>query len=608
MLDDSKLYPYRNSPSRKTTHPHYVSELIESASYTDRETGELSMEEVKTERSRLQIDFPYTVIRLHDYDGIDQGDEGACSFVSFLNMLKITGNQSILKKHVFTNWEKEWEKFDIENTADIGTVLDIMIEYKCFKLKPRALSEVVSYVPIRSEGNREQQFNDKFWTTEIKYILQKFDITENDYDVCPWIYQNAFLIEFLLSKNVPVQINALEHSRTCIGYNDTSLIFADSWGSQWYETSRNPYNEKYSAGFSTMDKWAIYTWARDLSYVETRHGSKIPTPRSFSNIYNKKIMASRGGSRRMTRIDPDISTTCHISHKNMVTVNNAPLKQIDRGENDSKKRKLKVVEDGVKRVKMDEMDLCDRYNESSLRTNGFLQVNSSDHEELLQHITTLNTFANKQKEDVVSISDLQANKIAYNWKNDKKGEALNAVEPIIRYFHQKYFKDESSLYIAGVQNIYNPEDATLKNQGFHKDIPDMPKCKYLTIAVDCGGEPLRTDIIPGGEGKTWYNYIDDSVDDSVDEWVAHSNSNSSRGPEKRQTRPMQIYTGEFKPDNIKTVEGDILLYDPTLYHRGTEFASKGLNRVFIQLAFGDKGAAKRLIKPNKIKHPWLIRV
>ena len=24
------------------------------------------------------------------------------------------------------------------------------------------------------------------------------------------------------------------------------------------------------------------------------------------------------------------------------------------------------------------------------------------------------------------------------------------------------------------------------NQGFHKDIPDMPKCKYLTIAVDYG--------------------------------------------------------------------------------------------------------------------------
>ena len=73
----------------------------------------------------------------------------------------------------------------------------------------------------------------------------------------------------------------MEHSRTCIGYNDSSLIFADNWGMNWYETSNNPYNDNYSAGFSTIDKWAIYTWVRDLVYVDEagKPRARAPSPK-----------------------------------------------------------------------------------------------------------------------------------------------------------------------------------------------------------------------------------------------------------------------------------------------------------------------------------------
>ena len=93
------------------------------------------------------------------------------------------------------------------------------------------------------------------------------------------MYQAAYLIETLLDSGVPVEINAMEHSRTCIGYNDDSLIFADNWGMNHHETSDNPYNDSYSAGFSTIDKWAIYTWVRDLVYVDSSDKTK-PKPKT----------------------------------------------------------------------------------------------------------------------------------------------------------------------------------------------------------------------------------------------------------------------------------------------------------------------------------------
>ena len=213
----------------------------------------------------MQDEFPNTVIPLENYKGIDQGEEGACSFVSFLNMLNITNNQHILKANVFKNWEKTWHSFDVDAAADIGTVIDFMIINKSFKMDPHS---ILTYVPIRSEGKRERCFNEDSWIKNISDILDK----------CPWMYQAAYLIETLLDSGVPVEINAMEHSRTCIGYNDDSLIFADNWGMNHHETSDNPYNDSYSAGFSTIDKWAIYTWVRDLVYVDSSDKTK-PKPK-----------------------------------------------------------------------------------------------------------------------------------------------------------------------------------------------------------------------------------------------------------------------------------------------------------------------------------------
>ena len=128
----------------------------------------------------MQDEFPNTVIPLENYKGIDQGEEGACSFVSFLNMLNITNNQHILKANVFKNWEKTWHSFDVDAAADIGTVIDFMIINKSFKMDPHS---ILTYVPIRSEGKRERCFNEDSWIKNISDISG--------------VYPNVFSIDFI---------------------------------------------------------------------------------------------------------------------------------------------------------------------------------------------------------------------------------------------------------------------------------------------------------------------------------------------------------------------------------------------------------------------------
>ena len=43
----------------------------------------------------------------------------------------------------------------------------------------------------------------------------------------------------VLDSGIPVEINALEHSRTCLGYNDHELLFADNWTKNYEQSSSN---------------------------------------------------------------------------------------------------------------------------------------------------------------------------------------------------------------------------------------------------------------------------------------------------------------------------------------------------------------------------------
>lgn len=81
------------------------------------------------------------------------------------------------------------------------------------------------------------------------------------------------LIEGAIDSGVPIEVNALCHSRVCVAYNDTSLLFADNWAHAHTQTMSGMGNlvdfDVFAAGFSVVPKWGMYSAARDAVIFKT---------------------------------------------------------------------------------------------------------------------------------------------------------------------------------------------------------------------------------------------------------------------------------------------------------------------------------------------------
>lgn len=233
------------------------------------------------------------------YNGIDQGEEGACSFVGFLNLTIVSKKENLLiptydtRAKISKSWEGIWESFGISTASDIGETLDNVHSNKLFK---KSLHDSVRYVPIRSEDFNENKFNKDFWVNgaQLELVLSKYGIDEKVYNAVPWCYQNAFLIENLIDMGIPVEINALEHSRTCVGYNDNELLFADNWTKNYEQSSSNGTDDYFKGGFSRINKWAIYSWMRDIVYYPE-------TDKTLLGSKNKKKKTAKKGKKGLSR-------------------------------------------------------------------------------------------------------------------------------------------------------------------------------------------------------------------------------------------------------------------------------------------------------------------
>ena len=148
----------------------------------------------------------------------------------------------------------------MDAAADIAQVLDKLEENNYFKK-----SINIKYVPIRSEGNREMGFNNDFWVDKV-ILKEYFNVPINQIEKSEFVFQNGYLIENLLNHGTPMEINALEHSRTCVGYNKKYLLFADNWGNNYEQYDDSDMKDIFSAGFSVVDKWGVYSNMRDIVY------------------------------------------------------------------------------------------------------------------------------------------------------------------------------------------------------------------------------------------------------------------------------------------------------------------------------------------------------
>ena len=271
LLDSVSDSVKRISAKRTANKSHYIPQQGTSIEQTW-EYIKMTKKQIKKTRDEYKKQYRTIEINLNLANSLlDQGGEGACSFVGFLNMSIISGNKDkVVKAASNSKWTGQWRKvqryLDTDyGSPDIASTLDAMKKVKILN------DTDLIYVPIRSAGAREQNFNISFWVSP-KQILSKYEISQKDYNSAPFIYQNMFLLENLIDRNIAVAVNALEHTRTLIGYSSDKFIFADNWGhssmSRDVDVSKAyaQLNDNFKAGYSTVNKWAIATNIRDLAY------------------------------------------------------------------------------------------------------------------------------------------------------------------------------------------------------------------------------------------------------------------------------------------------------------------------------------------------------
>jgi hypothetical protein len=264
-------------------------------------------------REQFICEFPQVRRIIETYKAVDQGEEGACSLVGFINLAQLSG---ISIGSARENWKRYWNNRD--SMEDIGEMLDTFSRRLNFN--------GFQYIPIN--GTFEGYYNKTHWKPSL--CQQHFGITSAEYNKSPFVFENGYLIETLLASG-PVEINALEHSRTAIAYNDEHLLFADNWSEAAYLESRQRANalgkikdkegkllpnskpiEIFAGSFSRVNKWFIYSMMRDIVYFAalpvgppaakstgptTAKSTGPTTAKSIQSMTRKDLQyAARGGA------------------------------------------------------------------------------------------------------------------------------------------------------------------------------------------------------------------------------------------------------------------------------------------------------------------------
>ena len=270
----------------------------------------LSAAKVKAYKQQFIREFPQVTHIIETYKAVDQGEEGACSLVGFINLAQLSG---ISISSARKNWKRYWN--NRVSMEDIGEMLDTFSRKLNFG--------TFQYIPIN--GTYEGYYNKTHWKPSL--CQQHFGITSAEYNKSPFVFENGYLIETLLASG-PVEINALEHSRTAIAYNDEHLLFADNWSPSAYLESRQKANalgkikdnegklfpnskpiEIFAASFSRVNKWFIYSMMRDIVYFPNSRGDAMAVPKKKEVVpapqKRPKPSVKRSKSRTSRRLTVD---------------------------------------------------------------------------------------------------------------------------------------------------------------------------------------------------------------------------------------------------------------------------------------------------------------
>jgi hypothetical protein len=267
--------------------------------------GELSRKQITEKRNEIKLAFPTADPDLVDsYDCLDQGPDGACMIAAIFNLLNIVGknkHHGLGKNKKEKSWttlkqSRYWNRLYVEVVInENGNCAEPAGDYDQLLINGATKPPFVNmlkdpsfrYVPILSDG-RENNFN-----KDVVYLHPD--------DPIRGIRE---FIEGLLDRKIPIAISWNGHARVVIGYNESKLLFADSWGNNWEELNvmtvvdskgkRQQVEDHFRAGFSSMDKRFIYPNIRDCMYFENR--AEPPVPEETSKPCRTKILLPKKAS------------------------------------------------------------------------------------------------------------------------------------------------------------------------------------------------------------------------------------------------------------------------------------------------------------------------
>lgn len=283
------------------------------AKYLVGKYGGITSPRVVQERKNIVDAFPNAVIDVTKYNGIDQGQNGACSMVAIFNAFELHGHTKHFLKIPYCKVRRSWKKYwkppmqigTLDASSDLGEALDMIS-------KPLIKSHHgLIYMPLRSEDKREQCFNEEFWKNDKDMMIQRYNIPHpGEYEKMKHIYEIAYYIENQIDRGIPVVVNVNEHCRVAVGYNQTKLLFADSWSKKYTQSNKSGSSVNI-AGFSVDCKWMVYCWARDLVTFNI-------SCRNFKKNYGMGTSSSLSSSSSSTKqVEPSINSIDLTSERNL---------------------------------------------------------------------------------------------------------------------------------------------------------------------------------------------------------------------------------------------------------------------------------------------------
>ena len=355
--------------------------------YTD-----ITSPRVVQERRNIIETFPNAVIDVNKYNGIDQGQNGACSMVAIFNAFELHGHTKHFLKLPYYKVKRSWRKYwkppmqigTLDASSDLGEALDMIS-------KPLIKShDGLIYMPLRSEDKREQCFNEEFWKNDKNMMIQRYNIPHpGEYEKMKHIYEIAYYIENQIDQGIPVVINVNEHCRVAVGYNQTKLLFADSWGRKYTQSNKSGSSVNI-AGFSVDCKWMVYCWARDLvTFAFGNGGSNSCNDGSGGGGSSSSISSS---SRRKTAmktgsmmLDGGVATTTTTNYELKKDGGSKGKMQRIKRKKKKKKRDTKTDTDGAGSKRKKQFGETSNNNESEVVID--LTFDDSDDELLSLSLT-----------------------------------------------------------------------------------------------------------------------------------------------------------------------------------------------------------------------------